>query len=69
MSEFLYPYKRVKGNYQHLIDVKDDKGMADSLFDMIMMFINTGQRPHHIEAEISRNLHAFGKEGLFSSDL
>ena len=40
-----------------------------SLLEMIMMFLNSTLRPHHIEAEISRNFHAFGKEGIFQSDL
>ncbi len=33
------------------------------------MFILSGPRPHHIEADITRNLHAFTKEGHFEEDL
>jgi hypothetical protein len=67
-NEFVYPYKRVNGNYGHLTSLKE-RDSVDSLLDMIMMFLNTSLRPHHIEAEISRNFHAFGKEGLFAKDL
>lgn len=68
MNEFFYPYKRVSGNYTHL---KQDvtKEVAESMYDMISMFIMCGQRPHHIEADLSRNLHAFGHEGHYPRDL
>lgn len=68
MNEFYYPYKRVSGKYQHLTQIKD-KETVESLFDMISMFIMCGQRPHHIEADISRNIHAFGIDGHFPKDL
>ena len=58
----------MKGSYEHLNVIKD-KDTLKSLLEMIMMFLSSSQRPQHIEAEISRNFHAFGKEGLFQSDL
>ena len=68
MGEFYYPYKRVSGNYSYLTKLKD-KETLNSVFDMIPMFIMTGQRPHHIEADICRNLHAFSKDGHFNEDI
>jgi len=68
LNEFHYPYKRVSGNYSYLERIRD-KDTLDSVFDMIAMFILTGPRPHHIEADISRNLHAFGIDGHFPEDI
>ncbi len=67
-SEFLYPYKKVKGTYGYLNAIKD-KQTLNQLLEMIMMFLSSSQRPHHIEEVISRNVHAFGKEGVFQGDL
>lgn len=39
------------------------------LLDLILTFLNSCQRPHHIEADLTRNLHAFGKQGYFKEDL
>ena len=67
-SEFLYPYKKVKGEYEYLNNIKNKETMQ-SLLEMIMMFLSSSQRPHDIEAEIATKFHAFGKEGIFQSDL
>jgi hypothetical protein len=69
MNEFQYPYKRVSGNYTHLIEMSNEKDISESMYDMISMFIMCGQRPHHIEGDITRNLHAFGIEGHFAKDI
>lgn len=39
------------------------------MLDMLILFLTAGQRPQHIEADIFRNLHAFGLEGFFNQDL
>ena len=68
LNEFQYPYKKVSGNYSYLERIQD-KDTLESVFDMISMFILSGPRPHHIEADISRNLHAFGIDGHFAEDI
>jgi hypothetical protein len=64
VGEFHYPYKKVSGNYAYLSEIKDKETLS-MLFDMIAMFLLSGQRPHHIEADICRNLHAFSRDGHF----
>ena len=68
LGEFLFPYKKVRGVYDYLNKLESEDDLL-SLFDMITTFIFVGQRPQHIEADINRNLHAFGKEGFFEADL
>eukprot|EP00347_Sterkiella_histriomuscorum_P012748 403367374 len=68
LSEFLFPYKKVKGIYKYLEDLNTEDELL-SLFDLISTFLLAGSRPQHIEADLNRNLHAFGKEGFFESDL
>jgi hypothetical protein len=67
-SEFQYPYKRVKGNYSHLANIKDAETLGN-LLDMLIMFCVAGARPHHIEIDLFRNLHAFGRDGFFNTDI
>jgi len=67
-TEFQYPYKRVKGIYGHLATIKDPETL-NNLFDMLIMFCVAGSRPQHIEIDVFRNLHAFGRDGFFPADL
>jgi len=67
-TEFQYPYKKVKGNYSHLGQIKDPETL-ENLLDMLIMFCVAGSRPQHIEIDLFRNLHAFGRDGFFHADL
>lgn len=67
-EEFQYPYKKVKGQYDYLIQCNKEDNLL-MLIDLIVTFLASGQRPHHIEADINRNLHAFGKQGFFLGDI
>ncbi len=67
-TEFLYPYKKVRGGFSFLRQLST-KDQIDSVLDMLILFTTAGTRPQHIEADVSRNLHAFGREGFFPSDL
>ena len=67
-TEFQYPYKRARGVYNHLAEIKDAETL-NNLLDMLIMFCVAGSRPQHIEIDLFRNLHAFGKDGFFHSDL
>ncbi len=33
------------------------------------MFCVAGARPHHIEIDLMRNLHSFGRDGFFHKDI
>ena len=68
LNEFLYPYNKVKGDYKYLNAVNDEEGLS-ALFDLTVTFLNSCQRPQHIEAEFTRNIHAFGREGYFPADV
>jgi len=38
LGEFLYPYKKAKGNYNYITSITD-KDTLSLLFDMIIMFL------------------------------
>lgn len=68
LNEFRYPYKKVKGVYSYLNNLTESDDLS-CLFDLLISFLQSCSRPQHIEADINRNIHAFGKEGMFKEDV
>ncbi|CDW73152.1 UNKNOWN [Stylonychia lemnae] len=68
LSEFLYPFKQVEGDYKYLKKLSSKEDLLN-FFDLIQTFLSSCQRPQHIEADINRNVHSFGIEGFFKNDI
>lgn len=68
INEFLFPYKKVKGDYSYLTQISDDE-QIETLFDLIGTFLISCHRPKHIEADTLKNIIAFGKSGFLKEDL
>ena len=64
----MFPYKKVKGNYEYLNGITDPD-IVEAILDLIITFIMSCHRPEHIEADILRRLYAFGLKGFFVDDI
>ena len=47
LSQFLYPFKKLKGDFSYLHKVQAPEHLS-TLFDLIITFLLSCQRPHHI---------------------
>lgn len=58
----MFAFKKVTGTYDYLNKVKDEETL-EGLMELLVTFMKTCHRPHHIEADVVRPFYAFGKEG------